>query len=84
MILLPQEFEAHMEQMKLDQTRTQGEERRKTMQEETQQHKKRAEYQDGLARKRYEDQLGQQVCFSCNKAAQNNVMLEKLIFRTKI
>jgi len=37
-----------------------GEERRKTIQEETKQHQMRAQYQDQLARKRYEEQLIQQ------------------------
>jgi ATPase family AAA domain-containing protein 3A/B len=46
------EYEAHIEQMKLDGKRVEGEERRKTMQEETKQHQMRAQYQDQLARKR--------------------------------
>ncbi|KAF4522045.1 hypothetical protein B566_EDAN010922 [Ephemera danica] len=55
------EYEAHIEQMRLDTKRVEGEERRKTMQEETKQHQMRAQYQDQLARKRYEDQLAQQT-----------------------
>ena len=47
--------------MKVDQIRVQQEEKRKTLGEETKQHKQRAEYQDMLSRKRYEDQLAQQV-----------------------
>ncbi|XP_012252047.2 ATPase family AAA domain-containing protein 3A homolog [Athalia rosae] len=54
------EYEAHIEQMKVEQKRVDGDERRKTMQEETKQHQMRAQYQDQLARKRYDDQLAQQ------------------------
>ncbi|XP_068171375.1 ATPase family AAA domain containing 3 [Antennarius striatus] len=54
------EYEAAVEQLKTDQIRTQGEERRKTLTEETKQHQARAQYQDKLARQRYEDQLRQQ------------------------
>lgn len=54
------EYEAHIEQSRVDQKRIEGEERRKTLQEETKQHQARAQYQDQLARKRYEDQLLQQ------------------------
>ncbi|KAH7957634.1 hypothetical protein HPB52_020911 [Rhipicephalus sanguineus] len=54
------EFEAHIENSKLDAHRVQQEERRKTLAEETKQHQQRAVYQDQLARKRYDDQLLQQ------------------------
>ncbi|XP_071450896.1 ATPase family AAA domain-containing protein 3 [Hetaerina americana] len=54
------EYEAHMEQLKLDQRRVDHEEKRKTLQEETKQHQMRSQYQDQLSRKRYEDQLQQQ------------------------
>lgn len=54
------EYEAALEQLKGDQIRTQGEERRKTLNEETKQHQARAQYQDKLARQRYDDQLRQQ------------------------
>ncbi|XP_062320752.1 ATPase family AAA domain containing 3 isoform X2 [Osmerus eperlanus] len=54
------EYEAALEQLKGDQIRIQGEERRKTVNEETKQHQSRAQYQDRLARQRYEDQLRQQ------------------------
>lgn len=47
--------------MKLDEIRVQQEERRKTLSEETKQHQQRALYQDQLSRKRYDDQLAQQV-----------------------
>lgn len=54
------EYEAHIEQTKAEQIKIQQEERRKTMIEETKQQQQRAQYQDQLARKRYEDQLIQQ------------------------
>lgn len=50
-----------MEQLKVEQVRAAQEEKRKTLAEETKQHQQRAQYQDQLARKRYDDQLGQQV-----------------------
>ena len=56
-----QEMEAQIEQMKLEQGRVLQEEKRKTMAEETKHHQQRAQYQDQLARKRYEEQLAQQV-----------------------
>ena len=56
-----QEMEAQIEQMKLEQGRVLQEEKRKTMAEETKHHQQRANYQDQLARKRYEEQLAQQV-----------------------
>ena len=56
-----QEYEGALEQLKIDQVRVQQEERRKTLGHETQEHQKRAQYQDQLARKRYDDQLAQQV-----------------------
>eukprot|EP00066_Takifugu_rubripes_P022866 XP_011612132.1 PREDICTED: ATPase family AAA domain-containing protein 3A isoform X1 [Takifugu rubripes] len=59
-LLLHQEYEAAVEQLKGDQIRTQAEERRKTLNEETKQNQARAQYQDKLARQRYEDQLRQQ------------------------
>ncbi|XP_061392428.1 ATPase family AAA domain-containing protein 3A homolog [Musca vetustissima] len=54
------EYEAHIEQAKVEQRRIDHEERRKTLIEETKQQQQRAQYQDQLARKRYEDQLAQQ------------------------
>lgn len=51
------------ERVKAEQIRVAGEEKRKLMTEETRQHQQRAEYQDKLARKRYDDQLSQQVGF---------------------
>ncbi|CAG0902869.1 unnamed protein product [Darwinula stevensoni] len=54
------EYEAHIEQMKIEGKRVEQEERRKTLSEETKQQQARAQYQDQLARKRYEDQLIQQ------------------------
>ncbi|XP_075213213.1 ATPase family AAA domain containing bor [Lycorma delicatula] len=54
------EYEAHVEQSKIEQKKIEAEERRKTLAEETKQHQLRAQYQDQLSRKRYEDQLMQQ------------------------
>nr|NP_001247135.1 belphegor, isoform B [Drosophila melanogaster]NP_524996.1 belphegor, isoform A [Drosophila melanogaster]Q9VEX6.2 RecName: Full=ATPase family AAA domain-containing protein 3A homolog; AltName: Full=Belphegor protein [Drosophila melanogaster]AAF43014.1 AAA family protein Bor [Drosophila melanogaster]AAF43016.1 AAA family protein Bor [Drosophila melanogaster]AAF55289.2 belphegor, isoform A [Drosophila melanogaster]AFH06453.1 belphegor, isoform B [Drosophila melanogaster] len=54
------EYEAHIEQAKVEQKRIDHEERRKTLIEETKQQQQRAQYQDQLSRKRYEDQLLQQ------------------------
>ena len=58
-----QEYEGALEQMKVDQVKVQHEERRKTLGYETEENKKRAQYQDQLARRRYDDQLAQQVCY---------------------
>uniref|UniRef100_A0A8C7GNE1 ATPase family AAA domain containing 3A n=1 Tax=Oncorhynchus kisutch TaxID=8019 RepID=A0A8C7GNE1_ONCKI len=49
-----------MGQLKGDQLCIQGEERRKTVSEETKQHQSRAQFKDRLARQRYDDQLKQQ------------------------
>ncbi|KAM6981910.1 ATPase family AAA domain-containing protein 3-like [Tautogolabrus adspersus] len=54
------EYEAALEQLKGEQIQLQGEERRKTLAEETKQNHARAQYQDKLARQRYDDQLRQQ------------------------
>lgn len=54
------EYEAHLEQARVEQKRVDYEERRKTASEETKQQQIRAQYQDQLSRKRYEDQLAQQ------------------------
>ncbi|KAM9298952.1 ATPase family AAA domain-containing protein 3A [Gastrophryne carolinensis] len=54
------EYDAAIEQLKNEQIRVQGDERRKTLNEETKQNQARAQYQDKLARQRYEDQLRQQ------------------------
>ncbi|CAH2034486.1 unnamed protein product, partial [Iphiclides podalirius] len=51
------EYEAAIEQSKIEQRKIDHEERRKTLQEETKQHQMRAQYQDQLAKKRYEEQL---------------------------
>uniref|UniRef100_A0A663LUQ0 ATPase family AAA domain containing 3A n=1 Tax=Athene cunicularia TaxID=194338 RepID=A0A663LUQ0_ATHCN len=50
------EYEAAIEQLKNEQIRVQAEERRKTLSEET----KQAQYQDKLARQRYDEQMRQQ------------------------
>lgn len=54
------EYEAHIAQMQIEAKRAEAEEKRKLLQEETRQHQQRAQYQDQLARKRYDDQLIQQ------------------------
>ncbi|KAK9722865.1 ATPase family associated with various cellular activities (AAA) [Popillia japonica] len=54
------EYEAHIAQMTIDQKKVEAEEKRKYLQEETRQHQARAQYQDQLSRKRYDDQLAQQ------------------------
>uniref|UniRef100_A0A8C2XP38 ATPase family AAA domain containing 3A n=1 Tax=Cyclopterus lumpus TaxID=8103 RepID=A0A8C2XP38_CYCLU len=54
------EYEAAVEQLKGEQIHLQGEERRKTLAEETKQNQARAQFQDKLARQRYDDQLRQQ------------------------
>ena len=51
-----------LERVKIEQIRIASEEKRKTLGEETRQNQQRADYQDRLSRKRYDDQLGQQVC----------------------
>ncbi|XP_069550117.1 ATPase family AAA domain-containing protein 3-like [Brachyistius frenatus] len=58
------EYEAGLEQLKGEQIQLQGEERRKTLAEETKQNQARAHYQDKLARQRYDDQLRQQQFLS--------------------
>ncbi|OQV19383.1 ATPase family AAA domain-containing protein 3-A [Hypsibius exemplaris] len=54
------QYEAHTEEVRLEQIRASHEEKRKTLSEETKQAQQRAQYQDQLSRKRYEDQLAQQ------------------------
>lgn len=54
------EYEAMIEQTKVQHKQVEAEEKRKTLQEETKQHQMRANYNDQLARKRYEEQLLQQ------------------------
>ncbi|KXJ21276.1 ATPase family AAA domain-containing protein 3 [Exaiptasia diaphana] len=54
------EYEAGIQQMTLDRVRVEQEEKRKTLSAETQQHQQRAQYDDQLARRRYNDQLDQQ------------------------
>ena len=55
------EYELQLEKIKVDQIRVSAEEKRKLLGEETRQNQQRADYQDRLARKRYDDQLVQQV-----------------------
>uniref|UniRef100_A0A8D8ZF79 ATPase family AAA domain-containing protein 3 n=1 Tax=Cacopsylla melanoneura TaxID=428564 RepID=A0A8D8ZF79_9HEMI len=54
------EYEVAIEQTKVQHKQVEAEEKRKTIQEETKQHQMRANYNDQLARKRYEEQLLQQ------------------------
>ncbi|KAK9888751.1 hypothetical protein WA026_000977 [Henosepilachna vigintioctopunctata] len=54
------EYEAHIVQLQIEAKKAEGEEKRKYLQEETRQHQQRAQYQDQLSRKRYDDQLVQQ------------------------
>jgi len=54
------EYEVHVEQMKIEAKKVEGEERRKNLHEEAKISKNNSEYQDKLARQRYEDQLIQQ------------------------
>jgi len=54
------EYELSLEQMKMEQKRVEGEQKRKYLEEEAKHAKHKAEYQDQLARRRYEDQLVQQ------------------------
>merc|ERR1719383_1259060 len=53
------EYELSLEQMKIEQKRVDGEQKRKYLEEEAKVAKHKAEYQDQLARRRYEDQLVQ-------------------------
>merc|ERR1712223_2260209 len=54
------EYEMQIENMKIEQKRVEGEQRRKTLEEEAKNSRYNAEYQDKLARQRYDDQLIQQ------------------------
>merc|ERR1719419_824087 len=54
------EYEVHLEQIKIEQKKVEGEEKRKQMKQDAEISKHKAEYQDQLARRRYEDQLVQQ------------------------
>jgi len=53
------EYEMSMEQIKNEGKRVDGEQKRKQMELEAEQHRNKAQYQDQLARRRYEDQLVQ-------------------------
>jgi len=53
------EYELSIEQMKVESKRVDAQEKRKNMEIEADQAKRKAEYQDQLARRRYEDQLVQ-------------------------
>ena len=64
--LSPQKHEAAARQYETDRLRVEQEERRKTLAAETKEHQQRSQYQDQLARRRYDDQLVQQVQFEEN------------------
>ena len=50
-----------MQQYETEKVRVEQEEKRKTLGMETKEHQQRSQYQDQLARKRYDDQQMQQV-----------------------
>jgi len=54
------EYEVNLESVEIQKAQVQHEERRKTLSEETKQNNQRAQFQDQLARKRYDDQSLQQ------------------------
>jgi len=54
------EWDVHIQQTEIEKSRVQHEEKRKTLQDETKHNNERAQFQDRLARKRYDDQLLQQ------------------------
>ncbi|XP_065889955.1 ATPase family AAA domain-containing protein 3-like [Dysidea avara] len=54
------EREAAIEHFQIKKIQTEQEEKRKTLGLETKEHQQRSQYQDQLARRRYDDQLGQQ------------------------
>ena len=53
-------LEAQKEQWRQETARIEGEQRRLSMQEEAKYHREKANYEDQLARKRYNDQLAAQ------------------------
>ena len=56
-----QKHQAYVKQFEVEKVKIEHEERKKTMGAEVKQHQKRAKFEDQLARRRYEDQLSQQV-----------------------
>ena len=56
-----QKHQAYVKQLEVERVRADHEERRKTMGAEVKQHQERAKFEDQLARRRYDDQLSQQV-----------------------
>uniref|UniRef100_A0A8C2Z8Y2 ATPase family AAA domain containing 3A n=1 Tax=Cyclopterus lumpus TaxID=8103 RepID=A0A8C2Z8Y2_CYCLU len=77
------EYEAAVEQLKGDQIRIQADERRKTINEETRQHQARAQFQDKLARQRYEDQLRQQQALNEDNLRKQEESVQKQEFMRK-
>uniref|UniRef100_A0A8C7TG37 ATPase family AAA domain-containing protein n=1 Tax=Oncorhynchus mykiss TaxID=8022 RepID=A0A8C7TG37_ONCMY len=74
-------YEAAVEQLKGDQLRIQGEERRKTVGEETKQHQSRAQFQDRLARQRYDQLKQQQALNEDNLRKQEDSVLKQEAMR---
>lgn len=58
---MTQKQEAAIRQYEINRVQVEQEERRKTLSVETKEHQQRSQYQDQLARRRYDDQVVQQV-----------------------
>ncbi|XP_066915630.1 ATPase family AAA domain-containing protein 3-like [Clytia hemisphaerica] len=71
------EYEQNMARLELDKTRLMHEERRKTLSEETKHANQRAQFQDQLARKRYDDQLTQQQRMNEDNLAKQEESVKK-------
>uniref|UniRef100_H2Z981 AAA+ ATPase domain-containing protein n=1 Tax=Ciona savignyi TaxID=51511 RepID=H2Z981_CIOSA len=72
-----QEYEMNLEHLKMDQIKMQGEERRKTQSQDAKIKKEQAEYQDLLARRRYDDQLKQQSLMNEDNLRRQEQSVEK-------
>uniref|UniRef100_H2Z982 AAA+ ATPase domain-containing protein n=1 Tax=Ciona savignyi TaxID=51511 RepID=H2Z982_CIOSA len=71
------EYEMNLEHLKMDQIKMQGEERRKTQSQDAKIKKEQAEYQDLLARRRYDDQLKQQSLMNEDNLRRQEQSVEK-------
>ncbi|XP_078486551.1 ATPase family AAA domain-containing protein 3-like isoform X2 [Ciona intestinalis] len=71
------EYEMNLEHLKMDQIKMQGEERRKTLSQDAKIKKEQAEYQDLLARRRYDDQLKQQSLMNEDNLRRQEQSVEK-------
>ena len=58
---LLQKHQVAVHQYEIEKVKVEQDERRKTLSAETKHHQERSQYQDQLARRRYDDQLVQQV-----------------------